>query len=215
MRTGPTASPDSSHFERRVAELRAALSSADPIRLAESTGARYQIGPGSQNCFHLPFFGQEVRVSFPEFIAVDPESGKPEPVFDQALLAYYFYTADGTYLAGRWVSFGELPGGRFYNQAYQGYSGQELSRNFGDDWAGFQTAAQSLGGLPLLLGDGAFTFQSLPRVPLLAVFWQGDEDFPSSYQILFDASATHYLPVDVCAILGGRLARKLISARSV
>ncbi|MDL1911699.1 DUF3786 domain-containing protein, partial [Chloroflexi bacterium CFX6] len=55
-------------------------------------------------------------------------------------------------------------------------------------------------------------FQPLPRVPLMTTYWLGDEDFPSSCKILFDESATHYLPIDACAILGSMLTRKIIAA---
>jgi hypothetical protein len=45
---------------------------------------------------------------------------------------------------------------------------------------------------------------------LAVVYHLGDENFPASCQILFDASACHYLPTDVCAILGSMLTRKLL-----
>jgi len=48
---------------------------------------------------------------------------------------------------------------------------------------------------------------------LLAVYWQGDEDFPSTCQVLFDASASHYLPTDAYAILGSTLTRRLIKTK--
>jgi hypothetical protein len=41
------------------------------------------------------------------------------------------------------------------------------------------------------------------------VYWQGDEDFDASCQVLFDASARHYLPTDAYAILGSTLTRML------
>jgi hypothetical protein len=135
------------------------------------------------------------------------------------LLLYYFHTADGAPLARQWVSFSELPDGRFYNHAYQGYSGGELARTFGHDLQAFQTAALSQGGEALppgihgMAGADAYRFWALPRVPLLAVAWPGDEDFASTYQILFDAAASHYLPTDVCALLGGTLARRLIAQK--
>jgi len=44
--------------------------------------------------------------------------------------------------------------------------------------------------------------------------WLGDEDFPASYRILFDASAGRHLDADACAILGGQLARKIIRAKN-
>jgi hypothetical protein len=51
-------------------------------------------------------------------------------------------------------------------------------------------------------------------LPLLAVAWPGDEDFPPAYRVLFDESAPHYLPTDVCAILGSFLTRRIIRGRS-
>jgi hypothetical protein len=46
----------------------------------------------------------------------------------------------------------------------------------------------------------------------MVTYWLGDEDFPSSCKILFDASASHYLPIDGSAILGSMLVRKLLAA---
>ena len=208
----------SAHFTRRVGELRSELHSADPGNLADQTAAAYLSQQPGKGEFRLAVWQAGVVLSFPDFIASDRETRQEAPLTTQALLLYYFKTADGTSLEGRWISFSELPGGRFYNQAYQGYSGAALARSFNDDRSGFEEAASRLGGVPWPqgdrnLGDSAYLFQALPRIPLLVVFWQGDEDFPASFQILFDASASHYLPTDVCAILGGTLARKLIAAR--
>ncbi len=137
------------------------------------------------------------------------------PVFTQAMLLYYFHTADGTPLAGRWISFADLPDGRFYNQAFQGYTGGELQRHFKNDTEALgQAALRSSGSLlPGAPGNLAFRFQALPRLPLILVIWEGDEDFPASYQFLFDAATAHYLPTDACAILGSTLTGRLKKRR--
>ncbi|NJC95606.1 MAG: DUF3786 domain-containing protein, partial [Anaerolineae bacterium] len=59
-------------------------------------------------------------------------------------------------------------------------------------------------------GSASFVFQALPRLPLMVTYWLGDEDFPSACKIMFDESASHYLPIDACAILGGMVAKKII-----
>ena len=99
-------------------------------------------------------------------------------------------------------------------EVYDAVTGQELARAFGADRAAFERTAASLDGRPYPLGDAAFIFRALPFVSLLVTYWQGDEDFPSSCQILFDSSASHYLPTDACAILGSTLTRRLIAARN-
>jgi hypothetical protein len=145
-------------------------------------------------------------------VAYDATSDKPLPTFFQALLAYYFSTADGTPPAGRWVAFSELPDGHFYTQAFQGYTGHELAKTFGNRIDYFAAVATSLGGRRENLGDAAYAFRVLPRVELLAVCWQGDEEFPPSFRILFDAAVSHYFSTDTCAIAGSILTRRLISA---
>jgi hypothetical protein len=49
-------------------------------------------------------------------------------------------------------------------------------------------------------------------IRLACALWPGDEDFPSKASILFDASASHYMPTDGLALLGSGLARRLIKA---
>ena len=56
--------------------------------------------------------------------------------------------------------------------------------------------------------------QAFPNLPMLVTYWLGDEDFPSSCKILFDSSATHYLPIDGCAIAGRLLTQKLRCLKS-
>jgi hypothetical protein len=160
----------------------------------------------------LFFFQRIILISFPELVPTDEQSGAPLSESGQALLLYYLSIADGTPLEGRWLSFADLPGGRFYNQAFQGYSGAEVAKHFGEDIAAFERAGKSIGGERLFFGDAAFAFHVLPRVMLAAVYHLGDEEFPSSCKILFDATSTHYLPIDGCAILGSMLAGKLMAA---
>jgi Domain of unknown function (DUF3786) len=126
------------------------------------------------------------------------------------LLLYYLTTADGAPQSDKWVSFADLPGGRMYNQAFQGYSGDELSKVFGLDLDDFSNACRSAGGKFVNVGSASCTFQALPRVLLMVTYWLGDEDFPSSCKILFDSSVTHYLPIDVCAILGSNLTQRIV-----
>lgn len=207
------------HIVRRIQELQSALQGADPARLAHQTGTEFVLEADGKQVFHFLFWNRPVRMHLPEWIIREAESGEPLPASFQALCLFYFTTANSAPRSGKWVSFSELPDGRFYNQAYQGYSGGELLRAFGDDLDVFRSAAERSGGKPLnageteIPGDLAYRFQMLPRVELLVTVWAGDEDFPSSYQILFDASVSNYLPTDVCAIAGGMLAGRLMRSR--
>jgi hypothetical protein len=201
--------PSKPALATRVDELRAALQQIPFNLLTERTGASYQvIGPGRGE-FRLSLFDSPVILTFPGLVGIDTKDDElPLPV--QAVLAYYFYTSDGAPLTGQWISFADLPDGRMYNSAFQGYSGDELVKAFGWDVDGFKLVCERCGGTVTSVGDAAFIFYALPRLPLLVNYWCGDEDFPSSCKILFDSSVSHYLPTDVCAILGSMLTRKII-----
>jgi hypothetical protein len=210
-RPADTSRPDPASLNRKADELRSLLRNELPQILAEKTGCPYTPETGERGSFNIPVWGGKINLSFPELVASSPQYGGSAPPHIELLLLYYFATADGTPITGQWVSFADLPGGRFYNQAFQGYTGKELAKTFQSDREAFTQAATRSGGQvdPGAPGDLAFRFQALPQVPVLLVYWEGDEDFPPSYQVLFDASARHYLPTDAFAILGSGLTSRM------
>lgn len=203
---------DPASLNRRADELRSLLRCQSPIALAKNTGCTFSPENSQSGTFNIPLWGSKFELSFPEFVASNPLEGKPAAPHIELLLLYYFSTADGTSIKEQWISFADLPGGRFYNQAFQGYTGRELTKAFQSDQNAFTQAARRFDGQPVpgAPGDLAFHFQALPRVPVLLVYWEGDEDFPPTYQVLFDEAASHYLPTDACAILGSSLTNRLI-----
>lgn len=197
------------HLADRVDELRTALRPQDPELVAVRSGASYRMLGPERGELHVPFWGNVCILTWPELRGYDALD-EPVPVFPQAFLLYYLLTADGTPLANKWVSFAELPNGRMYNAAFQGYSGDEVVKSFGLKLDSFKHVCHVAGGQQVEMGSASFIFQALPRVPVMLTYWLGDEDFPSSCKVLFDSSACHYLPIDVCAILGSMLTQKLV-----
>lgn len=131
------------------------------------------------------------------------------------MILYYLDTADGTSLSDRWIGFRELPDGAFYNQAFQGYSGDPLAKRFGENLGEFERAAVALEGTKLPdLTPYAYAFKPLPRLRLASALWPGDEEFPARASILFDAACSHAMTTDGLALLGSGLTRRLIRAVS-
>lgn len=205
---------DVDRISSRIDELRNGLASADPTRLAFNTSADWVAQSETGGYFQLPLWRRPVVVTYPDWVARRWPSGEAVSPMELALLLYYFTLADGFPLSGEWISFADLPGGRFYNQAFHGYTGKELAQAFKNDRLTFERVGLSLSGERAGLGDASFVFQALPRAPLCLVYWQGDEDFPSSAQVLFDAAASHYLTTDAYAILGSAITRRLIAAKN-
>ena len=55
-------------------------------------------------------------------------------------------------------------------------------------------------------------FRLLPRIHMAVILYVGDEEFGPRVNVLFDRAASHYLPIEDLAVLGGMLASRLIKA---
>jgi len=195
-------------MSRRVSELRERVRAAQPADLAARCGCPLE-GPS----LLLVYWDEQLEISWPAIAARKKASGEDCSTFDTAMVLYYLATADGAPPSHRWISYRELPGGAFYHQAFQGYSGDRLARRLGDRPQAFDQAAISLGGTRLSgIAEHGFAFMPLPRIRLAAVLWPGDDEFPSRASILFDESASHYMTTDGLALLGSGLVGRLISA---
>ncbi len=201
--------PDFSGFTRRNEELRQQIAVNDLHQLAQNSGGVSNL---EHNTLELIFWKRSISIAFPEIQIIDQNTKEILPDFTQAMILYYLLTADGTPCSGDWISFADLPDGKFYQRAFQGYTGHELARQIGNHLEGFIRVAEEWQAHKIQFAHAAYIFQALPRVPLLVVYWQGDDDFPANFQILFDRSAPHYLPTDAYAILGSMLTRKIMTS---
>jgi hypothetical protein len=191
---------------RRLTVLKQELVLKAVDEVAAAAGAELR-----ENTLQLNYWGKEISVDWPELAFQYRESREPCSTFDSAILLYYLWKADGAPVSGKWIGFRELPDGAFYHQAFQGYSGNRIANHFETDLVRFERAALNLGGSKEAdLAEHAYRFLPLPRVPIAAALWPGDEDFPSKASVLFDTSDSHYLPIDGLALLGSGLAGRLI-----
>jgi len=192
-----------------VAEARERLREVRPAKLTLRSGCTQE----PDGAFRLTFFWRDYLVCPPDFDVRRADTMEEPPSFIQALILTYLVTADGTTPSSRWVAFRGLPDGMFYAQAFRGYAEDRLARELGDGGiAAFRRGAERLGGEPLEIGDAGYSFRILPRVHLAAVYWLGDEEFPSRTSILFEDTAAHYMPTDGLAILGSRLAGAIVKS---
>ncbi|MDH4209477.1 MAG: DUF3786 domain-containing protein [Anaerolineae bacterium] len=190
--------------------IRDELAAMDPIVLGARTGTTFQRSSKEQGHFELPYIGRTYHLSYPQFEARDPQTGEECWPGLRFLFLHYFHKADGAPLAHRWIGYRELPDGMFYFHAFQGYTGARLIRAFDNDVERFRRAALGVEGEAISHGDAGFMFWSLPKIPLAVVYWLGDDEFPPNANVLFDASAGHYLSTDGLAVLGRELCSKII-----
>ena len=191
-------------------ETQEALRRRDPAEVALWSGATCEVTAGETR-LELRFWGRPYLITWPD-LAIRDREGQPCPGHFQGMILQYLLLADGAPIENTWVSLRNLPHGAFYEQAFQSYSGNLLLRSFRGDMESFRAIARGLGGEPLEMGDAAFRFWVLPRIPLAVVYWSGGGEFPDSAQVLFDKSAGHYHHLEILAHLGGMLCERLVQA---
>ena len=194
----------------RVEEVRKSLIGMNPDLLARNSQAEYIREQTGRAYFKLRYWQDMILINHPDFVA-SRENGSELATIHQALLMYYLSTSDGASTSNEWISFSELPGGTFYHRAFQGYTGAELERGFSNEISLFSDTAIRSGGLRYDFADISFLFSILPCVSLLVVGWRGDEDFQTTFQVLFNSRAAHFLPTDAYAIVGSILTQKILS----
>jgi hypothetical protein len=167
---------------------------------------------GGEGLFRVPFLGTQYDILWPTAHIVLTGRETEADIATRILLLHYLIHADGTPLASHWIAFRNLPGGLGYDAAFQKRASQRLAHKFGRDRTAFDKAARRLGAERLAFGDAAFLFRALPRVWLAVILYLADEEFPPGANVLFDAAASHYLPTEDLAVLGGMLTSQIIKA---
>jgi len=201
-------------LQLRINELKLSISELnDPKGDASRCGMDYkETSDGPVLSFSI--FNVPAEIKYPELIARDVIEGKILNIAYQALICYYLVTSAATpkfhQVKNNWISFADLPDGRFYNQAFQGYTGNKLAAAMDTDLSKFSNIALQLEGSILDIGDVAYKFMILPKVPVAVVCWGGDDEFPSNYKILFDETVRNFLPTDACAIIGSMLTQAIL-----
>lgn len=185
------------------------FSALDPALTAERAGADYNSGDGT---IKLPFINQEYRVEHPSG-KITSADGNRASQYLAIIILHYLVTADGTLLTGRWIAYRHLPGGDIYMDPFKKRAVNPFLKTFGDKPELFREAAASLGGFEASMSGIGMVIPVLPRVPICFVLWPGDEEIPSSANILFDEAAPSYLPTEdyahLPALVNGMMKKQL------
>jgi hypothetical protein len=190
------------------ARLWQALTALEPAAVGRRTLAEAE--PGG---YSLGFLDRRYRVE-PETRRIGGPQADPllqDEEFELLLLAYLTQAAD-TPVEGTWISEKDLPGGSLFFRGPHALPLQPMIARFGEDLAGFRSAAEGLGGSALPYGDAAYGFTALPRIPAGCLLWVRDEEFPARAGLLFDRSLARHLPLDVVLALAHCLVLRLLEA---
>ena len=160
----------------------------------------------------IPFFGREYRVS--RHGIVDEGGQRPGYVIC-VVLAKYILRCPAIAAAGDgWVSFKDFKTTSHFTNVNYFASDTEraIVKSFSGRLAELAEACRQTGGVPDeadMPYDLARRFDALPRVSLLLLFNDRDDEFPAGCKMLFNQHAECYLDPESLAMTGSFLARSL------
>ncbi len=163
--------------------------SLDPEEAAQRLNILYDASAGA---FQLRFMGREYRVDYPVFAvhSVNPE--EETDLFQSSIPAQTFllrYLLEGQYIksSGRFMTFREVPTyGELYIQPFTGRCLKRLTYGFGYKLKAFSEAMERIPGVKRIsMGDVSYEFELINGYYMRFIFWEGDDEFPPSAQILY------------------------------
>lgn len=168
------------------------LRSADPQVIGRNAQIRYD---AATRAYRVPILhGDFMCVPEEERIFSDETRTDIRENFQLYLVVlHYLLEAQPSGIVGQWVSEQEIPGGSLFFRGPHAFHTGPLVELFGTRPALFTAAAEKLGGMRVASGDLAYRLWALPRIPLLFVLWEGDEEFPAVVHVRFDASIQNQL----------------------
>lgn len=196
-------------FEKNYAEYCKRLNQTNLVNKNEILGVSFY---NRQLC--IPFFDITYLVSQDGII--DEEGNRPDYVSFVILSQYVLLCPEVTHQSQEYVAFRDFKKASHFTNVMYLHSDTELP--IINQFAGQK---DKLLENSLLLGgrqsaehssyDVACSFQALPKISLLLLFNDRDEDFPAECSVLFQKHAEHYLDPESLAMTSAMLARKLTS----
>ena len=158
----------------------------------------------------LPFFQRPYTISYPKMDFSCPQ----EPVISlvsKIIILHYLINATHSTTSGQLTNYGSIPGGSFYFPVFKRKTTNILLEKLGNSGEKFKLAGESMGATAKNMGDVSFTVSVLPDIDLTFTFWEGDEDFPPSYDILFDTAIDRYLSLEDIVVLAQMATKRILS----
>ncbi|MFZ2447283.1 MAG: DUF3786 domain-containing protein [Syntrophobacteraceae bacterium] len=202
---------DASEIDPQLWEM---LRGADPAEIVKNALVEYD---PEEDVYIVPFFNTVV-VCWPE--AEKMQILGVHSTFSQdfqvcLVVLHYLLGAQDSPLSQKWVSEKDLPSGSLFFQGVHALPVESLANIFDAHPELLETGALRIGAEKTNLGDLSYRFRVLPRIPLLLIFWLGDEEFEATFHILFDDSITvHFGSLDLIFALVNVFSRVLMQSAS-
>ena len=192
--------------EQALRALLSSIGTADLTVLAERSLGSFIATP--EEAVDLRFLDGSYRATR---TGVSSLRGDVPSVSVKILLLIYLTRASGRPESGVWISYRDLPNTVSKSKSFE-EAASRVAKAFSGDSDRLERTVRSLGGRPAdsSSADKAFCIQVLPRVSVLLLFWDEEEEFPARVSLLLDRAVLDYLDQEAIVFMAEALAARLL-----
>lgn len=164
-----------------------------------------------EDAIMIPWFGNCWRIDRNTGIITD-ENGNIPDVTQRLLIMHHFcfFRMDAVH-SDKWVPFRQIREAACFERAYKKSAVDPIVEYFAGKTELFAQAAQALGGTPVPYGDAGFRIYPLPQIGLTYIFYDADEEFEASCNILFESTVTWWIHPESVPTIASAATEKLIA----
>ena len=151
----------------------------------------------------IPFFGEPHRISAAGIS--EPSGSRPNFSVCVVLFKYLLLCPDHDPVENDWVSFKDFKDSAPFARSFVNYTEAPLARYFSGQVNQLQAASRKINGHPpaaTFSYDLCVQFEALPKIPVLMLFNDADDEFPAQCAVLFERRAEKYLDMECLAMVG-------------
>ena len=151
----------------------------------------------------IPFFGKPYRVSAGGIS--DPSNRQPHLSVTVILCKYLLMCPMIEPLEGNWMSYRDFKDAAPLIRAFYNTVIHPIAEIFSGRLAELEKAGEKIGGYApadAFSYDLNIRFDALPKVPVLLLFNDKDDEFPAQCSVLFEKRAENFLDMECLAMVG-------------
>ena len=188
----------SSVFEETYANYLVQIGRLDFKKIADRLGAE-MVGEE----LIIPVFGKPLRVSAAGITR--PSGGRPNFSVCVILFKYLLLCPDHDPVGNDWVSFKDFRDSAPFAGAFFNYTEVPLAKYFSGRLNDLDAACRGIQGHPpaaTFSYDLCMQFDALPKIPVLLLYNDADEEFAAQCAVLFERRAENFLDMECLAMVG-------------
>ncbi len=155
-------------------------------------------------------FGTDMVLSQSDFELFQAGTHTPARESDRILVLHYLLCDLPIPVTDELISFRQLDSGMFYWEAFLSRSVRPLVERVGNLLDLLKRNLARFDWQPILLGDLGARIHAVGNVYVTLIYRLGDEQFPPSADLLFDAHIRRVYPTEDVAVLAGRICLGLL-----